>query len=121
MNDRISLPDGWQGWKIVGLIGSGSYGTVYKAERTVRGKVFSCAIKVISIPGDDSEDQMLRREYKTDESLRAYYKDLVDGCIEEIQMMDSLKMLFRLPAQIRVFPGHGMSTTIGDERSRYKL
>lgn len=37
------------------------------------------------------------------------------------QMMDSLKMLFRLPAQIRVFPGHGMSTTIGDERSRYKL
>ena len=91
MNDRISLPDGWQGWKIVGLIGSGSYGAVYKAERTVRGKVFSCAIKVISVPGDDSEAQMLRREYKTDESLRAYYKDLVDSCIEEIQMMDSLK------------------------------
>lgn len=37
------------------------------------------------------------------------------------QMMDSLKMLFRLPPQTRVYPGHGMSTTIADERSRYKL
>ena len=95
MNDRISLPDGWQGWKIVGLIGSGSYGAVYKAERTVRGKVFSCAIKVISVPGDDSEAQMLRREYKTDESLRAYYKDLVDSCIEEIQMMAGTHTCFQ--------------------------
>ena len=37
------------------------------------------------------------------------------------QMRDSLMRLFKLPPQTRVYPGHGMSTTIGDERSRYKL
>lgn len=37
------------------------------------------------------------------------------------QMRDSLRMLFDLPPETRVYPGHGMATTIGDERSRYRL
>ena len=37
------------------------------------------------------------------------------------QMRDSLRRLFALPPETRVYPGHGMATTIGDERSRYRL
>ena len=37
------------------------------------------------------------------------------------QMRDSLRRLFALPPETRVYPGHGMATTIGEERSRYRL
>ena len=36
-------------------------------------------------------------------------------------MRESLRRLFTLPPGVKVYPGHGMSTTIGDERSRYSL
>ena len=45
--------------------------------------------------------------------------DLYGG--SPLQMRDSLKRLFALPGEVRVFPGHGGTTTIGAERSRYRL
>ena len=45
--------------------------------------------------------------------------DLYGG--SQLQMRDSLRCLLALPQEVRVYPGHGMSTTIGDERSRYRL
>ena len=38
-----------------------------------------------------------------------------------LEMRESLRRLFTLPGEVRVYPGHGPSTTIGDERSRYRL
>lgn len=38
-----------------------------------------------------------------------------------LHMRDSLRRLFRLPPETRVCPGHGMTTTIGDETRRYRL
>ena len=37
------------------------------------------------------------------------------------QMRDSLKRLFALPGDVRVYPGHGSATTIAAERGRYRL
>ena len=37
------------------------------------------------------------------------------------EMRDSLRRLFALPPETRVCPGHGGATTIGEERSRYRL
>ncbi len=37
------------------------------------------------------------------------------------QMMGSLKALFALPGETRVYPGHGGETTIARERERYRL
>ena len=45
--------------------------------------------------------------------------DLYGG--SPMQMRDSLKRLFHLPPETRVYPGHGPDTTIGEERSRYRL
>lgn len=36
-------------------------------------------------------------------------------------MIQSLKGLFALPGEVRVYPGHGGATTIGEERARYRL
>lgn len=43
--------------------------------------------------------------------------DLPDS--SQAQMNDSLKRLFRLPDETKVFPGHGAPTTIGDEKKLY--
>lgn len=37
------------------------------------------------------------------------------------QMRESLRALFKLPPETRVYPGHGSGTTIGDEMRRYRL
>ena len=36
-------------------------------------------------------------------------------------MIASLKALFALPGNVRVYPGHGGETTIGAEKARYRL
>ena len=43
--------------------------------------------------------------------------DLPDS--SQKQMNDSLKRLFQLPAETKVFPGHGAPTTIADEKKLY--
>ena len=44
----------WPEWKIIEKIGEGSFGKVYRAQRTERGKSFYSAIKIINIPGASS-------------------------------------------------------------------
>jgi hydroxyacylglutathione hydrolase len=43
--------------------------------------------------------------------------DLAGGSM--MQLRASLRTLFALPPETRVYPGHGDSTTIGEERARY--
>ena len=45
--------------------------------------------------------------------------DLYGGSSEA--MVRSLRRLFELPEDTRVYPGHGNATTIGEERARYRL
>lgn len=45
--------------------------------------------------------------------------DLHGGSMAD--MISSLKALFALPGDTRVYPGHGEATTIGAERNRYAL
>ena len=45
--------------------------------------------------------------------------DLYGG--SPLQMRESLRRLFALPEGVRVYPGHGPKTTIGAERSLYRL
>ena len=47
---EIKLPDEWKDWELTDEIGSGSFGTVYRAVNQVSGQV--CAIKIIEIPKD---------------------------------------------------------------------
>ncbi len=88
---EVRLPDKWNEWEIVEQVGMGSFGTVYKAERRLGNNSFFSAIKIIHIPLEEQDTEILRREYKDENSLRLYYKDLVESCIEEIHTMEQLK------------------------------
>ena len=78
----------WPEWKITEKIGEGSFGKVYKAQRVVNEKVFYSAIKIISIPSSQSELNSIRSENGNDQSARAYFKNLVDECIQEVSTME---------------------------------
>jgi glyoxylase-like metal-dependent hydrolase (beta-lactamase superfamily II) len=59
--------------------------------------------------------------FSGDTLFRAGYGrlDLYGGKMGD--MLRSLKALFRLPGDVKVYPGHGEATTIGEERARYRL
>ena len=78
----------WPEWKIIEKIGEGSFGKVYKAQRTERGKSFYSAIKIINIPGSQSELNSVRSETGDDQSTRQYFQNLVEECIQEISTME---------------------------------
>ena len=78
----------WPEWKIIEKIGEGSFGKVYKAQRTERGKSFYSAIKIINIPGSQSELNSVRSETGDEQSTRKYFQNLVEECIQEISTME---------------------------------
>ena len=78
----------WPEWKIVEKIGEGSFGQVYKAQRTEKGKSFYSAIKIINIPGSQSEWNSVRSETGNDQAAREYFQNLVEECIQEIGTME---------------------------------
>ena len=77
----------WPEWKIVEKIGEGSFGKVYKAQRTEKGRSFYSAIKVIAIPGSKSELNSVRAETNDDNATRDYFENLVEECIQEVSTM----------------------------------
>ena len=81
----------WPEWKIIEKIGEGSFGKVYKAQRTERGKSFYSAIKIINIPGSQSELNSVRSETGDDQAARQYFQNLVEECIQEISTMESFR------------------------------
>ena len=86
--DREHPVSPWAEWKIVEKIGEGSFGKVYKAQRSERGKFFYSAIKVINIPGSQSELNSVCSEAGDDQSVREYFRNLVEECIQEISTME---------------------------------
>ena len=78
----------WPEWKLVEKIGDGSFGKVYKAKRTERGRSFYSAIKIISIPGSKGELDSVRSEMNNEQSTREYFRNLVEDCVQEIYTME---------------------------------
>lgn len=78
----------WPEWKIVSKIGEGSFGRVYKAQRTEKGRSFYSAIKIITIPASKGELDSVRSESGDEKSVRGYFENLVEECIQEVSTME---------------------------------
>ncbi|MFR7574019.1 MAG: serine/threonine-protein kinase [Blautia faecis] len=78
----------WPEWELIEKIGEGSFGKVYKAKRTERGRSFYSAIKIISIPASKGELDSVRSEMNNEQSAREYFRNLVEDCIQEIYTME---------------------------------
>ena len=82
----------WPGWVIEGpALGSGSFGSVYKAVRRDSLVESSAAVKIISIPKFDSEIDSLRADGLDTYGATTYLQGIVNNCVSEIQLMTSLK------------------------------
>ena len=81
----------WPEWKIVKEIGRGSYGVVYKCVKEEKNSKQYAAIKVISVPRDEFEMEDVVSEKMTHEQSKAYYKDIADDLLKEIEILKSLK------------------------------
>lgn len=85
------LKEIWPEWEIEKQLGKGSFGVVYQAVRKDFNVESRAAIKVISIPTDESEVDSLRSEGINMDSTRAYFQGIVNDFVGEIQIMESLK------------------------------
>ena len=92
METMPCLPSEWSGWIITELIGAGSYGTVYKAEkRDEAGICMEAAVKIIRIPAGEAELTALSHEYPDREDQIRYCDNLVQGMLTEIRTMGLLR------------------------------
>ena len=81
----------WPEWKIIKEIGRGSYGVVYKCVKEEKNNKLYSAVKVISVPRDEFEMDDVVSEKMTQEQSKAYYKDIADDLLKEIEILKSLK------------------------------
>ena len=82
----------WPEWQVESKpIGQGSYGVVYKAFRKDHEVESTAAIKVISIPQNESEIESLRFEGLSLDETKAYLQGVVSDFVSEIQLMESFK------------------------------
>ena len=69
-------------------MGEGSFGCVYKAERSERGQTFYSAVKLITIPGSSEEWDSVLKEAGTEDGAKAYFENLLEDCIQEVGTME---------------------------------
>lgn len=81
----------WPDWELQGLIGKGGYGKVYKAVKTDHNLITEAAIKIISVPQNESELEALHYEGLDDKASKTYFSEIVDDFINEIKLMESMK------------------------------
>lgn len=81
----------WSDWKVVRLIGEGSFGKVYEIVRNNFGIEEHSALKVITIPTSTAEAQSFRNEGMDENSVTEYYRGLVKDFVQEIALMSKLK------------------------------
>jgi len=83
----------WGDWHIKNQVGKGSFGTVYRAEKVEYGNTYISAVKHIEIPADGITDaEIISEGLATDDaSVSAYYDNIRDKLLSEIQTCYQLK------------------------------
>ena len=71
-------------WVITRTIGEGSYGKVVEIERNEFGLSMKSALKIISIPGNNSELKAVMGEGVDNKSITSYFYGFVEEIIKEI-------------------------------------
>lgn len=88
---KTTYPELWPGWQTVRLIGQGSYGAVYEIRRETKGFVESAALKVISIPKEESEVTALRSNGMDNVSITNWFDECMQDMLKEYGRMKDMK------------------------------
>lgn len=81
----------WPGWETGNRIGRGAFSTVYEIHREQYGFTERSALKVITIPNNEEEVDLLRVEGLDDESITTKFKEKIDDIAKEYRLMIDLK------------------------------
>ena len=79
------------GWKTVRKIGAGSYGAVYEIEREIPGGKESAALKVLSIPQNESEIEDLFNSGYDKTSVVKHFNAVLSNVVRDYQLMAEMK------------------------------
>ena len=93
MSDIMSFSPLWGEWHIKDLIGKGTFGAVYRAEKTEYGNTYTSAVKHISIPHDNVNPESLIADglVPDEKSVPLYYDALRNQMITEINFCYTLR------------------------------
>ena len=78
-------------WTLTRFIGAGSYGRVYKAVREDFGIRYTAAVKIITVPQNQSEIADARFEGMDEKSVADYFRSFVEEIAQELGVMSRLK------------------------------
>ncbi len=78
-------------WKIIRLIGEGSFGKVFEIEREDFGVTYKAALKAITVPANESEVREVMAEGMDEASVREYFGTFVQDLVKEFALMSKLK------------------------------
>ncbi len=93
MSDIMDFSPLWGEWHIKEQLGKGSFGSVYKAEKEEYGNTYVSAIKHLSIPSENmNEDSLLADGLISDrKQVKPFYDNLRNQMINEINMCYALR------------------------------
>lgn len=77
----------WPGWTITKVLGRGSFGTVYEIQREMFGNVETAALKVISIPQNESDIEEMRNDGYDEKSISGVFDGYLESIVSEYSMM----------------------------------
>ena len=86
--ENVRIP--WNDWKVVKKLGKGSYGTVYEIERTLGSFTEKSAMKVISIPVDQSSVDAAFAEGYDEDSISSALTVELEQILDEYKTMKEL-------------------------------
>lgn len=78
-------------WYFKEQLGEGSYGKVFRVERSDMSGTYSAALKIITIPKSSSEIDSLRQSMSDESSVTEYYRHAVQKMLSEFKLMSQLK------------------------------
>ena len=77
----------WPGWETIRRIGKGGFGAVYEIQRDVLGETEKAALKVITIPRDDSELDEFYSNYYNHDSIADTFRSHLKSILAEYSLM----------------------------------
>ena len=81
----------WGAWYVDGQLGEGSYGKVYKVHKEEFGRTYEAAVKMLSIPQNESDILQAKSEGLDEESARSYFQAFVTDIIQEVDLMNAFR------------------------------
>ena len=76
----------WPGWETVGILGRGSFGAVYEIRREVFKDTERAALKVISIPQNNSDIDELYSDGYDEESISCAFQNHLESIVAEYSL-----------------------------------